>query len=196
MLLGNGYPSSTIDLIQKQQQQVKVHTEIKQPIVTTVIPYIKGIADKLRRIGNKYNVRTAFKSTETLREKLTKTKPFNETQSTMNCIYKIPCECERVYIGETGRALQIRVNEHKNLAKKGLTEKSRIVEHAWNENHKIQWSNAKIVAKESNSIKRKLKEAAYIALTQDPISQPSIELKSIWIPLLRKEMHATTSRMQ
>ena len=27
-------------------------------------------------------------------------------------VYKIPCECGKVYIGETGRAMQDRIKEH------------------------------------------------------------------------------------
>lgn len=39
------------------------------------MPYLKGFSEKLRRIGNQYQIRTVFKSAKTLRTILTKTEP-------------------------------------------------------------------------------------------------------------------------
>ena len=35
-----------------------------------------------------------------------------ETTKQDGVVYKIPCECGKVYIGETGRAMQDRIKEH------------------------------------------------------------------------------------
>jgi hypothetical protein len=37
---------------------------------TPVIPYVKGISEKSRRIGNRFNLRTIFKTKLTLRATL------------------------------------------------------------------------------------------------------------------------------
>jgi hypothetical protein len=78
-----------------------------------VIPYAKGISDKFKRIGNSYNIRTIFKNKYTLRNTLIRTGPMSDTQLTTQCIYNIPCECGRSYVGEAGRPLSVRIGEHK-----------------------------------------------------------------------------------
>jgi hypothetical protein len=46
---------------------------------------------------------------------------------------------------------------------------------------------AKILQIESDSRRRKYKEAAHMACWMDPISQPSLEVSSTWIPLIEKK---------
>jgi hypothetical protein len=54
--------------------------------------------------------------------------------------------------------------------------------------HRIQWKEAKAVQIETNNIRRKYKEAAHMACITNPISQPSLEISPIWIPLIREEV--------
>jgi hypothetical protein len=50
-----------------------------------------------------------------------KTRPERDLLQTAQCIYIIPCECGRSYIGETGRPLAVRLREHRhNLMQLGL----------------------------------------------------------------------------
>ena len=64
-----------------------------------------------------FNIRTIYKTQNTIRSILTKTKPFNENEHTKNVIYKIPCECNKMYIGETSRPLAKRIKEHQTYIK-------------------------------------------------------------------------------
>ena len=43
-------------------------------------------------------------------------------------VYKIPCECGKVYIGETGRAMQERIKEHDRDMRFACTQTSAISE--------------------------------------------------------------------
>jgi hypothetical protein len=70
-------------------------------------------------------------------------------------IYSIPCECQSEYICETGRTLEVRVLEHKNLITKGHAENSKLAEHAMNNDHKILWDQARIIGRESFWKKKK-----------------------------------------
>ncbi|XP_033096964.1 uncharacterized protein LOC117101183 [Anneissia japonica] len=45
-------------------------------------------------------------------------------------VYRIPCECGKVYIGETGRDLRTRLKEHQGHARRGEQQKSSIVMHS------------------------------------------------------------------
>jgi predicted GIY-YIG superfamily endonuclease len=49
-----------------------------------------------------------------------KTRPKTDPQQTAECVYSIPCEFGRSYIGETGRPLAVRLREHRHNLKEGL----------------------------------------------------------------------------
>ena len=146
------------------------HTAQEKPTASAIIAYAPGISEKLSRIGNKYGIRRAFRSCTTLRSKLTKTRPLNQTQESKNCIYNIACECGKRYIGESCRPLQTRVNEHKRNTTNGEVDKSKIAEHSWEQKHRFQRDKASIISKEENSRIRKLKESAFIHCTDHLIS--------------------------
>ena len=58
-------------------------------------------------------------------------------------VYQIPCQCGKVYAGETQRRLETRIKEHKDACSKGHAEKSAIAEHTWDQQHTIDWEDTK-----------------------------------------------------
>ena len=97
---------------------------------TVVLPYIKGISEVLRRCLQQQGVRTVFKSDTTLRSHLVRLKDALEPTKQDGVVYKIPCECSKVYIGETGRAMQDRLKEHDRDIRLARTQTSAVSEHA------------------------------------------------------------------
>ena len=62
-------------------------------------------------------------------------------------MYRIPCtNCSWCYIGETGRAFNTRKKEHLRNTKTAA-KGSRIANHAWSNNHVIDFENASIIDK-------------------------------------------------
>ena len=62
-------------------------------------------------------------------------------------MYKIPCtNCSWCYIEETGRAFNTRKKEHPRNTKTAA-KGSRIANHAWSNNHVIDFKNASIIDK-------------------------------------------------
>jgi predicted GIY-YIG superfamily endonuclease len=53
------------------------------------------------------------------------------------CIYSIPCECGKIYIGKTGRPLAMQLHEHRQNLKEDLLEKSRLAQHAYEKGHRV-----------------------------------------------------------
>ena len=53
-------------------------------------------------------------------------------------VYKIPCECGKVYIGETGRAM-MRIKEHDRDIRFARTQTSAVSEHANETGHLPIW---------------------------------------------------------
>ena len=61
-------------------------------------------------------------------------------------VYKIPCECSKVYVGETGWDLPTRLNEHKAHSHQGENDRSGIIWwHSHEKDHVIQRSSAKLI---------------------------------------------------
>jgi hypothetical protein len=170
--------------------------EEDKPLGMIYIPYVKGISEKLRRIGKQYNIMTVFRIKHTLRSLLVKTRPKIDPQKIANCVYSIPCECGRSYIGETGRPLAVRICEHRHNLKLGLIEKSKLAEHAYEEDHRVDWDKARVLGIENNSRFRKYKESAHMACSTNPISQPSLDNSPIWIPLIGEEVSKSIGRGQ
>ena len=53
--------------------------------------------------------------------------------------------CNREFVGETKWPLRLRLEEHKRNVKLVNTDKSRIANHAWAEDHKMSLDEAKIL---------------------------------------------------
>jgi hypothetical protein len=170
-------PSLYIAVINNTGGNSRSRNEVK-PIGSVVIPYVKGISEKFKRIGNRYNIRTIFKTNHTLRDTLMRTRPMSDPQLTAQCIYNIPCECGRSYVGETGRPLSVRIRQHKLNLKNGLLEKSKLAQHAFEEDQ-VSRNEAKILHIEGNSRYRKYEESAHMACMNNPISQLSLEFSPI-----------------
>jgi hypothetical protein len=74
-----------------------------------------------------------------------KTGPIRDAQQTKQYVYGTPCDCNRCYISETSRPLEVHIKEHKYNLTQGLLETSKLALHAYKEGHKICWKEAKIL---------------------------------------------------
>ena len=147
-----------------------------------VLPYVTGVSEALNRTFRKYNISTAMKPHMTLRQLLIHPKDKVESMKRCGVVYSIPCaNCENVYIGETGRKLETRLREHqedvekntvgvatRSRRKESATElhKSALTDHAAAHNHIIDWNKTKILDRDSETIKRGIKEAMWIRKTK------------------------------
>jgi predicted GIY-YIG superfamily endonuclease len=173
---------------------VFIRKKEEKPLGLVYIPYVKGVSEKFKRTGNQYNIRTIFKTKHTLRSSLARTRPKRDPQQMAHCVYSIPCECGRSYIGETGRPLAARIREHRHNLKEGLLDKSKLAQHAYEEGHRVGWDKARVLEIESNSRYRKYKESAHTACLTNPISQPSLDISPLWIPPISKEVRKSKGK--
>jgi hypothetical protein len=61
-------------------------------------------------------------------------------------VYRIPCECGRVYIGQTGRSVDIKLKEHQRHIRVEHPDKSAVAEHSIDQGHRIQFHNSSILS--------------------------------------------------
>ena len=123
----------------------------------------------------------------TIRCLLVHSKDKVELEEQGELVYQIPCKnCGAEYIGETGRPLKTRLEEHRkdvdNTKKEKYTRsgkkrlmstinKSTPTDHLSAENHIIDWEGVKIVDKEPNRRIRHIKEAIWIRKARTPINR-------------------------
>jgi hypothetical protein len=74
-------------------------------------------------------------------------------------VYKILCECGRVYIGQTGRSVDIRLKEHQRQIRLEHPDKSALDEHSIDHGHRIQLHNSFILATKTRYMDRIVREA-------------------------------------
>jgi hypothetical protein len=145
-LMLNGYAQGFVDSVKKPSRRNRPSSDtIYQG--TVIIPYVRSIFKKFRCIGNRFNLRTIFRTKHTLRGILMKTGRLRDAQQTKQrvCVYSIPCDCGRCYIDETCRCLEVCIKEHKYDLTQGLFEKSKLAQHAYEYGHKICGKEAKVL---------------------------------------------------
>jgi hypothetical protein len=112
--------------------------EVK-PLGSVYMPYVKGVSEKFKRIGNRYNISTIFRTEHTLKGSLMGSRPERHPQQTAQCVYSIAYECGRSCIRETVRPLAVRPHEHRHNFKDSLLEKSKLARHVDEEGHRVIW---------------------------------------------------------
>ena len=89
----------------KEQAGTSQHNQEK-PCGFAVLPYIKGVSERLARVFRKRNINLYSKAGRTIRNLVVGPKDPLETQEQCGVIYEFGCEsCEQTYVGETGRSL-------------------------------------------------------------------------------------------
>ncbi len=161
----NGYPCDTVNraLHHQRNKRRSKEEQTQRTEVTTTIPYVKGVSERIRRICVKHNIKVIFHSGRTLRSILSHVKPQPDLLNHPGVIYRIPClDCDRSYIEETGRTLRVRLSEHQRCCKNFETQKSAVAQHCLEEHHRIDWQGSTVIEKESIWHKRRIKEAIHI----------------------------------
>ena len=122
------------------------------------LPYVKSL-ESIKSVSKDLDVNIAFKYTSSIKSNLVHN---NLSAKAEGGIYKIPCkDCDLVYIGETGRSLDVRLKEHKRSVKNCNTNNANFV-HAYDNDHHINWESSKMILKCNNSKKRKILESVCI----------------------------------
>jgi len=106
------------------------------PTSTAYLPYTQTTYGRISRMLAKYNIKSVAIAPKKISSYMPPTKdaPGLKTPA----IYEIPCECGKVYIGQSGRSVQFRIKEHERHMRLSQPDKSAVTEHSFNQDHIIR----------------------------------------------------------
>jgi hypothetical protein len=101
-------------------------------------------------------------------------------------VYRIPCECGKVYIGQTGRSIEARYKEHMRHIQLDEPEKCVVAEHSINIGHQIDFNNVSVLDRASGYMDRLVKEAIQIQLNHKNFNRDDgFMLSQAWNPITK-----------
>lgn len=200
----NGYPDSILNRVFLNHKSRNERKE--EPLNTISLQYVPKISEQIKRVLEKVNIRTTFKSGTTMKSILMDVKPNNDLQREKAWVYAIECECEGVYVGETKRPVSVRIKEHRanwrNKKKNPHDSQvsSLLVEHSLASFHDIEWEKICRIWKEEQWGRRRFKEAATMEVLKKEgfkiISQPSYDFDNIWLRTVREQVIRRWKKMK
>ena len=111
----------------------------------------------------KHGVNTIHKPTNTIKQQLVH--PKDKTKDGDKCGV-IKCDsCEKNFVGETARAFSIRFKEHQKTRCEPPV-LTGVGEHIKNTGHKVTEANTKIIAREEDYFRRKIRESVEIRISR------------------------------
>ncbi|UYV75937.1 hypothetical protein LAZ67_13001868 [Cordylochernes scorpioides] len=144
-LQSNSYPTEFIKRQFHRSTFIPPSNSQSQKLYCT-LPYSYGI-ERISRTLKKYNINTIYQTPSNLKTLLRHpdTKHNTNNSQISNLIYRIPCRsCPATYIGETGKTLEERTNQHRT-ALKNYSPLSLLVDHALKQDHIPNFDSTEIV---------------------------------------------------
>ena len=125
-----------------------------------IIPFLPDLLMKKKSLQS-FNTDVVFTYKNKLSSALTYNKPKTEKKIASG-VYEIPCSsCPKLYVGETGRDIRTRMREHQYDIITSNPE-SAVAQHTILEDHRFDFSKAKIIHPCSNRRRRHVIESALI----------------------------------
>lgn len=172
--LKNGYPSKVIDQNitaaknkhqNKRSKQTEKTWDGKKYLTTK---FVGKVGKKMKKITKKFGIKTIFKKRLNLENIFSSSYKY-DTKKRKGLIYKIDCSCGDFYIGETGKAIEDRVKQHKRSVL--LNDKSNALAcHKENCDKEILWNKPEALNYQNIWNKRKIGEAICIQKLQPKIN--------------------------
>ena len=148
------------------------------------LPYIKGTTDRLSKTLKRHKIQVFFTPPNTIRNLVDSLKDPIEPEAYKG-VYSIPCSCNKLYIGETSRSMETRFKEHRVDLRHNRYKKYSLAEHAFIIGHHIFLESAKVIAREDNLVRRKIREKIEINLNGNCLNRADCtKISDSWKPLL------------
>jgi hypothetical protein len=181
-LLQNGFSNSTITRAWNRQAGSRINET--ETGASAYVPYVKGTTDRIKNVLSRFNIRTIFTTDLKIGAMLGTVK--DKVHLDNRGVYEIPCtNCNKTYIGQTGRKMSHRMQEHR-LNVKQFEKTSALAQHVVDELHVIDFKNAKSLATLNILYPRMVREAIEIEKRPQNMNnqKDSLKLPQAWKPVL------------
>lgn len=137
----NGYSQQWVNNIKSSIEQKKLRSEkMEEDKKYVSFKYINRQTNKVAQIfKNKYKLKIAFRTNNNLKLHIGQQKTNSTDKFSNSGVYKITCQdtnCDKFYVGQSGRTFNIRYKEHRQGIKYGRP--SAFSLHAFDEDHPFQ----------------------------------------------------------
>ncbi len=177
MLQQNGFPIDKISLTPPPPPPSDKKQEFSNSVC---IPYVGSASHQIKRILASSNIKSIIYCPSQKIYQLLYSHKDKTDNNLKPGVYRIPCTCGKVYIGETGRNLKLKQKEHNYDCRTKCHEvdKSDLVKHAWELDHPIKWNHSELLVPVRNYFSRQIRWSIKI-------------FKNQTIPQNGKPLHAT-----
>ena len=184
-LQNNGHDKKDITkIINKHTNKTTAPNTQTDDRTLTILPYVKGTTDRIGRILNKHNIRTIYKPPKKIGQILKNPKDPRPPLSSAG-VYRIPCSCGQVYIGETGRMVNLRIKEHQRDVRLKHVTQSALSEHNVETGHQILFDQATTITNTTSYFPRKYREAIEIQKHPNNLNRDNgYNISKIWKTIL------------
>jgi hypothetical protein len=133
-----------------------------EPKAIAFFPFVGTVFNRISRVLARNNIKSLGLSHMKLSSLLRPVKDHLGLRTLG--IYRIPCECGRVYIGQTGRSVDIRLKEHQWRIRLEHPDKAAVAEHSIDQGHRNHFHYSAILASKTRYMDRIVREAIEIEL--------------------------------
>jgi hypothetical protein len=156
------------DGISKKVEPLPKH---KKPVAVATLPYQVAASHKVSMLLPKFNIQTLHISAKII-HLLRPVK--NKLGLRTAGIYRIPCECGKVNVGQTGRSIEARLKEHRRHVRLNQPERSAVAQHSLTAYHRIEFDDAAKLETATRYMYRFVREAIEIRLPQITLTETMV----------------------
>ncbi|BHF84466.1 hypothetical protein SprV_0902769200 [Sparganum proliferum] len=133
--------------------------------VWRALPYIVNVSEAVARILQPLGIGIVHKLETTIKRLVMRPKTPLPRGETTNVVYRIPCSsCEANYVGETGKRMQTRMDEHARAIRR-MDQLSLVAEHCAAFGHASAFQDAEVLGQGSDQTVRETLEAWHTTTT-------------------------------
>jgi hypothetical protein len=152
-------------------------------LLIAMLPYFHTTYNRLSQLLSRHNI----KSVALLPKKISSfLRPVKDVAGLKTPgVYRVPCKCGLVYIGQMGRSTEIRRKEHQRNIRLLQLDKSALAEHGFNHNHKILLQEFEVLSTKSGYLDSLIMEAIKVNLHPNNINrEDGLILSGAWKPII------------
>jgi hypothetical protein len=185
-LLQNGYTNRVFHKAWNRALQTRTEDKTPNPErrVQVFLPYVKGTTDRIAKLLSQNNITTIFNTNMKIGALLKSGKDNIDLEG--RGVYEVPCgDCNQTYIGQTGRNMTARLQEHRLAVRRDHTTSS-LAEHVRENEHLINFSGMRCLSSVNRFSERFVREA--IEIEKRPFTMNKRDdgqrLSTSWIPVV------------